>query len=138
MGNVTKGMGFTLPSSNNHINATHLENDTTTGELDSTYTSSFPYKLYQLLAAPENHDAVNWLSHGKAFRVEDPYRFSNEIVPHYFKRKLLLSYLLILQCYETIYCLFTCFIHLFIHNYFNVFYLHFIQQIKKFQVFNDN
>ena len=58
------------------------------GDIDQAYTSSFPWKLYHLLNLPENHEIVNWLPHGKAFRVEDPSRFSHEIVPHYFKRKL--------------------------------------------------
>lgn len=66
-------------------------------DLESAYATSFPWKLHQLLSVEDNHTAVNWLSHGKAFRVEDPQRFSNEIVPHYFKRK---SYLLnfIIKC----------------------------------------
>ena len=79
-GNVTRGTGFVFPN-NNTIHTTD------SSELDASYTSSFPFKLYQLLSSQENHGAVNWLNHGKSFRVEDPHRFANEIVPHYFKRK---------------------------------------------------
>lgn len=79
-GNISRGIGFTT----NAVTSKTLDAE---NEMELSYSTSFPWKLYQLLSVEENQSAVNWLSHGKAFRVENPQRFSNEIVPHYFKRK---------------------------------------------------
>jgi len=35
----------------------------------------------------ENSDVVRWMSHGLAFKVFDSDRFTEEIIPKYFKRK---------------------------------------------------
>jgi hypothetical protein len=53
--------------------------------------TSFPWKLYHIIDA-ESDEIIEWLSHGKSFRVNDPTRFANEIVPYYFKRESELFY----------------------------------------------
>lgn len=47
-------------------------------------TNSFPEKVYQLLQN-ESQEVVRWLSHGLAFKIIDPERFSSEILPKYFR-----------------------------------------------------
>lgn len=34
-------------------------------------TATFPLKLYEILADPNNHDAIRWMPHGRAWKVID-------------------------------------------------------------------
>lgn len=51
---------------------------------------SFPLKLFALLEqeGEETTDLIKWVQHGYCFRIIDPDRFSSELVPRYFKRKM--------------------------------------------------
>jgi hypothetical protein len=51
-------------------------------------SASFPKKLYDLVTNCDPN-VVTWEEHGKAFRIVDPDRFSNEILPFYFRRKFI-------------------------------------------------
>ena len=60
---------------------------------ESEYSNSavnFPQKLFTLLEQ-DNGVHVQWCDHGLCFRICDPETFANEIVPKYFKRKLLIN-----------------------------------------------
>lgn len=47
---------------------------------------SFPAKLYNLLETSDK-SIIDWLPHGKAFRVFDLDKFVDIVMPSYFKRK---------------------------------------------------
>jgi hypothetical protein len=48
-------------------------------------SASFPWKLYHLVEN-ESDEIIAWSNHGQSFRINDSVRFSNEVVPNYFKR----------------------------------------------------
>ena len=57
----------------------------------------FPLKLYNLLEllSPANESEVpiiGWLRHGKSFCIFNSKRFEEEIIPEYFKRKLMINF----------------------------------------------
>ena len=55
---------------------------------------SFPAKLYNLLETSDK-SIIDWLPHGKAFRVFDLDKFVTIIMPSYFKRKF--SFLILIS-----------------------------------------
>ena len=54
--------------------------------------ATFPQKLYALMHHDDNYESVAWLDHGKSFRILNPDRFSNEVIPKYFKHAKLTSF----------------------------------------------
>ena len=52
----------------------------------------FPLKLHQLLNSEENEDIVKWMGNGEFFKVFDKKRFLVDVIPKYFRRKLLLYF----------------------------------------------
>jgi hypothetical protein len=50
---------------------------------------NFPARIYQIL---ENEDSeiIQWNSNGMSFRIVDHVRFESEVIPKYFRRKLIL------------------------------------------------
>ena len=53
-----------------------------------TQNSNFPQKLYALMEL-EPSDIVCWTERGLSFRVVDPEKFAEEVVPKYFRRTYL-------------------------------------------------
>eukprot|EP01033_Poteriospumella_lacustris_P003605 gene3606-2598_t len=54
---------------------------------------SFPVKLFALLEQEgEEVELIQWASHGYCFRITQPERFAEEIVPKYFKQTKLTSF----------------------------------------------
>lgn len=53
--------------------------------------TSFPQKLFLLLET-ESPEFIRWLHHGLAFKVIDPERFAQEILPKYFRHTKLSSF----------------------------------------------
>ena len=49
---------------------------------------SFPAKIYQILEN-ESRDIIQWNENGVSFRIVDHGRFEREIVPKYFRRKII-------------------------------------------------
>jgi hypothetical protein len=49
---------------------------------------NFPAKIYQILEN-ESTDVIRWHANGNAFRIVDHDRFEREIIPKYFRRKLI-------------------------------------------------
>jgi hypothetical protein len=62
-------------------------------------TLSFPHKLYILLEM-DSSDLIKWQSHGLCFKIEDPEKFADEIVPKYFKRKIHYPFFASLKSFE--------------------------------------
>jgi hypothetical protein len=60
-----------------------------TEETLANSTMTFPQKLFILMESEHGGEIVQWSHHGFSFRILDSDRFSCEIVPKYFKRKLL-------------------------------------------------
>jgi hypothetical protein len=56
-------------------------------------TTSFPTKLYKILAEPKYHDVVAWLPHGRAWRVLKPKALEDDIIPKYFRSDRLASFM---------------------------------------------
>ena len=59
-----------------------------TGSVLSTKENQFPGRLYDMLEAVDClglSDAVSWLPHGRSFKVLDPDKFMNLVVPKFFK-----------------------------------------------------
>jgi hypothetical protein len=54
--------------------------------------ANFPQKLFTLMEN-EPSDVVCWSERGLSFRVVDQDKFSEEIVPKYFRRKFLIYFL---------------------------------------------
>jgi len=46
----------------------------------------FPQRLMEILAEEDNHDAICWLPHGRAFVVRDRNLFAEKVMPRYFSR----------------------------------------------------
>jgi len=59
------------------------------------YVVPFPYRLHEMLSSvDEKHDSsiVSWLPDGKHFKVHDPRRFVEVVIPSAFKQKSLKSF----------------------------------------------
>lgn len=59
------------------------------------YVVPFPYRLHEMLSTvDEKHDSsiVSWLPDGKHFKVHDPRRFVETVIPSAFKQKSLKSF----------------------------------------------
>ena len=59
------------------------------------YVVPFPYRLHEMLSSvDEKHDSsiVSWLPDGKHFKVHDPRRFVETVIPSAFKQKSLKSF----------------------------------------------
>ena len=51
-------------------------------------SSTFPQKLFAMSVQEfDQGDVIHWLPHGLAFKVVDSDKFSEEVIPKYFKRK---------------------------------------------------
>lgn len=48
-------------------------------------TTSFPTKLYKILADPQYKEVVSWLPHGRAWRVLKPKSFEEDVIPKFFR-----------------------------------------------------
>ncbi|CAB9510741.1 Heat stress transcription factor [Seminavis robusta] len=58
-------------------------------------TEPFPEKLHRMIeevAAEGKDDVISFFSHGRAFAVHDPDRFTSEVMPKYFKQSRLSSF----------------------------------------------
>ena len=64
-------------------------------EMEDIFVSSiatFPQKLYAMsMFEFSQGDAIKWSPDGKSFKVVDSDKFSDEIIPKYFKRENILS-----------------------------------------------
>ena len=57
--------------------------------LPGALSSTFPQKLFAMSQQEfDEGEIINWLPHGLAFKVVDSDKFSEEVIPKYFKRKL--------------------------------------------------
>ena len=66
----------------------HITDTSTIDALSGSSSATFPQKLFSMLQL--NIDAgeiIHWLPHGLAFKVIDNEKFSEEVLPKYFKRK---------------------------------------------------
>lgn len=56
--------------------------------LPGALSSTFPQKLFAMSQQEfDEGEIINWLPHGLAFKVVDSDKFSEEVIPKYFKRK---------------------------------------------------
>ena len=58
------------------------------------YVVPFPYRLHEMLSSVTHDDSsiVSWLPDGKHFKVHDPRRFVETVIPSAFKQKSLKSF----------------------------------------------
>ena len=59
------------------------------------YVVPFPYRLHEMLStvdAQHGSSIVSWLPDGKQFKVHDPRRFVESVIPSAFKQKSLKSF----------------------------------------------
>ena len=54
---------------------------------------TFPTKLHTILSNPQYRNIISWLQHGRSWKVLDPKRFQEEIVPKYFRHRKLSSFM---------------------------------------------
>jgi hypothetical protein len=52
----------------------------------------FPQRLMEILSEPFNIDAITWLPHGKAFIIINRQKFSDQILPKYFRKTKFTSF----------------------------------------------
>mmetsp|Transcript_23745 Transcript_23745/g.51433 ORF Transcript_23745/g.51433 Transcript_23745/m.51433 type:complete len:530 (+) Transcript_23745:307-1896(+) len=45
----------------------------------------FPARLMEMLSDEENTDCISWMPHGRSFLIHDPYKFTDTVLPKYFK-----------------------------------------------------
>lgn len=65
-----------------------LEDPTTNDSLSGAPSSTFPQKLFAMsLQEFDLGEVIHWLPHGLAFKVVDSDKFSEEVIPKYFKRE---------------------------------------------------
>lgn len=57
-----------------------------------TITKLFPQKLMAMLADSSNHDAISWLPHGRSFIITDREKFSEVVLPKYFRKSKYASF----------------------------------------------
>lgn len=55
-------------------------------------TSTFPYKLYEILNDDCSESSIKWLPHGHAFRIHDKEVFTTHVMPRYFNAKKMRSF----------------------------------------------
>jgi HSF-type DNA-binding len=67
------------------ILATKAEDDHHDDEFDEN-SKIFPQKLMEILSEPSNADAITWLPHGHSFIIKDRQKFSNQVLPKYFRK----------------------------------------------------
>ncbi|KAL3938137.1 MAG: hypothetical protein SGBAC_006883, partial [Bacillariaceae sp.] len=53
---------------------------------------NFPAKLHLILSTPEFVDAICWLPHGRAWRVQQPERLEKDILPQFFQHQKAASF----------------------------------------------
>ena len=51
-----------------------------------TENNNFPMKLYDMLSNPDNHHAISWMPHGRAWKVRQKDLFMRTICPKYFSQ----------------------------------------------------
>eukprot|EP00596_Hydrurales_sp_CCMP1899_P006950 CAMPEP_0119042296 /NCGR_PEP_ID=MMETSP1177-20130426/14522_1 /TAXON_ID=2985 /ORGANISM="Ochromonas sp, Strain CCMP1899" /LENGTH=391 /DNA_ID=CAMNT_0007008977 /DNA_START=160 /DNA_END=1335 /DNA_ORIENTATION=+ len=60
--------------------------------MTGTLSSTFPQKLFAMSQLEFGQGVIHWLQHGMAFKVEDSDKFSEEVIPKYFKHTKLTSF----------------------------------------------
>ena len=65
--------------------ATKADDDHHDDELDEN-SKIFPQRLMEILSDPSNADAITWLPHGQSFIIKDRQKFSNHVLPKYFRK----------------------------------------------------
>mmetsp|Transcript_11764 Transcript_11764/g.20471 ORF Transcript_11764/g.20471 Transcript_11764/m.20471 type:complete len:363 (-) Transcript_11764:247-1335(-) len=53
---------------------------------------NFPARLHKILSEPNNHDAITWMPHGRAWKIRDKNRLIKEVIPNYFVCKKYASF----------------------------------------------
>lgn len=56
-------------------------------------SSSFPTKLYKILADPQYREYITWLPHGRAWRVLKPKAFEEDVIPKFFRSERYASFM---------------------------------------------
>ena len=56
-------------------------------------STSFPVKLYKILADPHYKDHITWLPHGRAWRVLKPKAFEEAVIPKFFRSERYASFM---------------------------------------------
>lgn len=60
--------------------------------LSGAPSSTFPQKLFAMSQQEfDEGEVIHWLPHGLAFKVVDSDKFAEEVIPKYFKRKIIFS-----------------------------------------------
>ena len=63
------------------------------GALKDQKVKTFPQVLHDILNTPEYESIAHWLPDGLSFIIADKQRFSNEVLPKYFRRALFHSFI---------------------------------------------
>jgi len=72
--------------------ASSLEYDTTYEETKKQQCKTFPQILHEILSTPDYQTIARWLPEGSSFFITDKERFSDEILPKYFRVALFHSF----------------------------------------------
>ena len=68
---------------------TYLSQNTMTNKINKILQP----KLMQILSRDDICDVVTWMPHGQSFIFIDPERFTNEILPNYFRKSKFSSFI---------------------------------------------
>eukprot|EP00547_Thalassionema_nitzschioides_P001935 CAMPEP_0194200880 /NCGR_PEP_ID=MMETSP0156-20130528/1320_1 /TAXON_ID=33649 /ORGANISM="Thalassionema nitzschioides, Strain L26-B" /LENGTH=273 /DNA_ID=CAMNT_0038925947 /DNA_START=49 /DNA_END=870 /DNA_ORIENTATION=- len=70
-----------------------MKSDTQKATQDGeTITKLFPQKLMGMLFDPTNHEAISWLPHGRSFAIFNREKFSEIVLPKYFRKSKYASF----------------------------------------------
>jgi hypothetical protein len=76
-----------------------LDNDMPKRKERAPSSSSFPTKLYKILADPNYREYVAWLPHGRAWRVLKPKAFEEDVIPKFFRSERYASFMRQVRCF---------------------------------------
>ena len=71
----------------------HRLNTTITSTNNNSHSKSFPETLHAMLSNPDHSSSISWLPHGKSFVIHKPRQFASQVLPIYFRKTRLESFI---------------------------------------------
>ncbi len=82
-----------LEGNEEEVSSSEYNSENSSASLDAFQpVKTFPQILHEILSTPECQPIIHWLPDGLSFIIADKHRFSDEILPTYFNRGVLRSF----------------------------------------------
>lgn len=83
-----------LEGKEEEVSSSEYNSESSSASLDAPQSvKNFPRILHEILSTPECQTIIHWLPNGLSFIIADKQRFSDEILPTYFNRGILRSFI---------------------------------------------